>query len=146
MMIWWLILLAPIFGWLRGTKEGMIMSLKTDKTNLGWDGVRDHEWFDYYHLIGMFKEVGLILLSIGNLVFWLKHSNIQVILMVSLELVLIWDFYEWAYPFTRFGEWFKVREHITFIDLVHWHAPSKTMHLFRLGLITLLSCFLGGTL
>ncbi len=124
-MNFWIVIVALAAGWLRGTKEGMVMTKFKDYRcdAAKYPGVRAHHWFRWYHAI----SVGVILsFMVLGIQLWYNWS------MIPLALFLIWEAYETAYPWTRWGVLINsYPEHITLVDLVSLHYHSPGMHLFR---------------
>ena len=134
-MNWYVVVVALIAGWLRGMAEGMRMSAGYDNWHrivlITDNGVRNHTWFRWYHAIST-----AVILSFMLLGAQLYHN----LTMIPLALFLIWEAYETAYPWTRWGVFInRSAEHITFIDLISLHYHSGYMHLFRWSFIVVLT-------
>jgi len=113
-------MLAALFGFLRGTAEGMIMTKP---------GVRDHRWFKYYHAISAAVFVVFALLVHSAIKtrrsFWYWFGT----------TILIWEFTEIGYMLARFGE-FTFYEHINMFDVISFTltgAPVAVLHGARLA-------------
>jgi len=160
-MNWNIVIVALVAGWLRGTKEGMVMEKTASYLR---EGVRHHRWFRWYHAISVGVIVSFVVLTAlfcwfifdlafekvrlagyGDIMFYLGATPLvdivqAVLWLLLLSLFLIWEAYETAYPYARWGVLINTYpEHFTLVDLVSLHYHSIWMHAFRWTFIAALT-------
>lgn len=135
-----IVVAGSIFGALWGIRQGMIMSMTGDVMHTGFiEGVRGHEWFRWYHAVGvaMMAAFALSMLAAGD--FWCEWKSALIIAGAGL---IAWELSEIGYMIARWGE-LRLYEHLTIIDVVSTELRgglAYAAHMFRLaGGITLIS-------
>ena len=91
-----LILLAILFGSLRGIREGLVMIQRTDFMSDGFDslnecGIRSHKWFKYYHALSV------LVFGMFTVLLYMIIKNPPTIYFALGLLVIIWQCTEAGY-------------------------------------------------
>lgn len=111
-------LIAAVFGFLRGIKEGMVMKP---------GGVREHPWFRWYHALS-----GLVFLSFAWLAIQWSKKRPGWINAAGLALIA-WEATEIGYLIARpeLGAY----EHLAFFDLVSFTPHGAAVYAVHAGRI-----------
>ena len=126
-----LIVLFAITGFLIGTDEGMTMiqygdeAMSKDVNNVT-GGVRGHIGFFWYHAIGIFER--LVLLMLGALCFgWILDG--RSILFIYGGFFLLWGCLEMGYSYARWLKVMPTRERFDFVvyETILTGKKMKTM-------------------
>ena len=137
-MIYLLIILSLLTGFLRGIAEGMDMVSVVDrnyKLPPLFSGVRAHIWFRWYHLIDF---IGMILIAVLSILTW---EVLPSWLFITGQFIAIWEGFELAYWYARDNRFIGKTELITFIDLFHYRLNGwqvKAAHFARVVSVILL--------
>ncbi len=136
-MTYIILLLAVLFGFTRGVKEGMVMIQTCDWNSRGKyyanpedaNGVRSHQWFKYYHHISV---LAFCFFALGYGMLLRMPFDWA---LISLILFILWETTEIGYSIARFSRVLPDSEDILFIRLRFHHV--LLMHIFRFFVIAI---------
>lgn len=112
-------MLPVLFGFLRGYKEGMVMTKP---------GVRDHKLFKYYHVLSV--VVFIVFAFMVKQYIKIRPS----IIYIFGACLLMWEFTEIGYTMSLYGKMVWC-EHINFADIISINIegiPVMALHIVRL--------------
>jgi len=134
--------LAVLFSITRGVDEGMTMIKPMDAGHLNEFGdpmgkhefgIRGHRWFRWYHTIGVieFTSLGLLCYLIPLWFSWL---------MLACVLLILWEFIELAYSFTRNKVLIADYEHIVLFRNVGIYLEYPQNFYLHAGRLCVILC------
>ena len=128
-----IIIIAMLFAFVRGIKEGMVFDRYY---------VQGHRFFKVYHLINVIKY------SLYAVLVLLIYCEFDVSVLFAFRLVLIlmvlWEYTELGYSFSKYGVLIPDTELIVFVDLLRFEMLGKEVkiiHGFRMLVIVALFIF-----
>lgn len=130
-MIYLILLLAVLFGFTRGVKEGMVMIQHQD--GMAWvllEGVRSHYWFKYYHAI---SALAFCFFALGyGMLLRLPFGST----LIALILFIIWEAYELGYSIARYSKLIPDQENLLLFRI--WNGHVVGLHIVRGFVIAIL--------